>query len=103
VVLALATTAIDRTSGFGLVGQGVTGTATDVQTILRTAATALVSLTSVVLSLTLVAVQLAMAQFSPRIVGALLSDRRGPTAVGLFVGTFAYMPRHRSTTRPRPS
>jgi Predicted membrane protein (DUF2254) len=50
----------------------------------------LVTLTSVVLSLTLVAVQLAMGQFSPRIVRATLHDRRSQLAVGLFIGTFAY-------------
>jgi uncharacterized membrane protein len=49
-----------------------------------------VTLTSVVLSLTLVAVQLAMGQFSPRIVRAILHDRRSQLAVGLFIGTFAY-------------
>ncbi len=42
------------------------------------------------LSLTLVAVQLAMGQFSPRIVRAILHDRRSQLAVGLFIGTFAY-------------
>jgi uncharacterized membrane protein len=68
----------------------VTGTPTDVQTILSTAATALVTLTSVVLSLTLVAVQLAMGQFSPRIVGALLNDRLSQAAIALFAGTFSY-------------
>jgi uncharacterized membrane protein len=61
-----------------------------VQTILTAASTSLVTLTSVVLSLTLVAVQLAMGQFSPRIVRAILHDRRSQLAVGLFIGTFAY-------------
>jgi uncharacterized membrane protein len=49
-----------------------------------------VTLTSVVLSLTLVAVQLAMGQFSPRIVRAILHDRRSQLAIGLFIGTFTY-------------
>jgi uncharacterized membrane protein len=61
-----------------------------VQTILTGASTALVTLTSVVLSLTLVAVQLAMGQFSPRIVRSILQDRRSQLAVGLFIGTLAY-------------
>jgi uncharacterized membrane protein len=90
IALALVTTAVDRSAGYDLVGQSVTGTASDVQTILSTAATGLVTLTSLVLSLTLVAVQLAMGQFSPRIVGALLTDRRSQAAIGLFIGTFAY-------------
>src|SRR4051794_18443866 len=90
VGLGIATTAIDRASGYTLVSQAVTGTPTDVQQILNTTASALVTMTSLVLSLTLVAVQLAMGQFSPRIVRALLTDRRNQAAIGLFVATFAY-------------
>jgi uncharacterized membrane protein len=88
--LALVLLAVDKASGHSLVGKGVTGSAASVQTILTTAATVLVTLTSVVLSLTLVAVQLAMGQFSPRIVRAILHDRRSQFAIGLFIGTWAY-------------
>jgi uncharacterized membrane protein len=88
--LALTVLAIDKAAGHDLVGQSVTGSAASVQTILTAAATALVTLTSVVLSLTLVAVQLAMGQFSPRIVRAILHDRRSQFAVGMFIGTWAY-------------
>jgi uncharacterized membrane protein len=88
--LAVALLSVDRSAGFHIVGTGVTGSAASVQTILTSASTALVTLTSVVLSLTLVAVQLAMGQFSPRIVRAILHDRRSQLAVGLFIGTFAY-------------
>jgi uncharacterized membrane protein len=88
--LAVGLVAVDRASGYHLVSTGVTGSAASVQTILSAAASALVTLTSVVLSLTLVAVQLAMGQFSPRIVRAILHDRRSQFAVGLFIGTFAY-------------
>ncbi len=90
VGLAVALLSVDRSSGFHIVSTGVTGSASSVQTILTAASTALVTLTSVVLSLTLVAVQLAMGQFSPRIVRAILHDRRSQLAVGLFIGTFAY-------------
>jgi uncharacterized membrane protein len=88
--LGVGLLAIDKASGYKLVGPGVTGSAASVQTILTVASTALVTLTSVVLSLTLVAVQLAMGQFSPRIVRAILNDRRSQFAIGLFIGTFAY-------------
>ena len=88
--LAVALLAVDRSAGHHLVSTAVTGSAASVQTILTSSATALVTLTSVVLSLTLVAVQLAMGQFSPRIVRAILQDRRSQLAVGLFIGTFAY-------------
>src|SRR3954462_12350529 len=88
--LALSMLAIDKASGHDLVGQTVTGSAASIQTILTVAATALVTLTSVVLSLTLVAVQLAMGQFSPRIVRAILHDRRSQFTIGMFIGTWAY-------------
>jgi uncharacterized membrane protein len=88
--LAVALIAIDRSSGSDIGSTAVTGSAGSVQTILTVASTSLVTLTSVVLSLTLVAVQLAMGQFSPRIVRAILHDRRSQLAVGLFIGTFAY-------------
>jgi uncharacterized membrane protein len=90
VGLALALIAIDRAAGHHIVGTSVIGTPSGAQSILQTASTALVTLTSVVLSLTLVAVQLAMGQFSPRIVRAILHDRRSQLAIGTFVGTWAY-------------
>ena len=88
--VAVALLAIDKASGYSLVGPGVTGSASSAQSILQVASTALVTLTTIVLSLTLVAVQLAMGQFSPRIVRAILHDRRSQLAIGLFIGTFAY-------------
>src|SRR4051794_5052944 len=68
-LLAVGTLAVDRATGYRLVPQSLTGTPSDAQTILSSFATALVSLTTLVLTVTLVAVQLAMGQFSPRIVG----------------------------------
>ena len=47
-------------------------------------------LTGLVLSLSLVVIQLAMGQFSPRIVRSLLNDRRSQWAIGIFVGTVAF-------------
>ncbi len=74
--LAVALLSVDRSFGFHLVGMGVTGSVSSLQKILTAASTSLVTLNSVVLSLTLVAVQLAMGQFSPRIVRTILHDRR---------------------------
>ncbi|MGY1730036.1 DUF2254 domain-containing protein [Geodermatophilus sp. SYSU D01045] len=87
-LLAVGTLAVDRATGYRLVPQSLTGTPSDAQTILSSFATAMVSLTSLVLTVTLVAVQLAMGQFSPRIVGALLNDRFSQLAIGLFGATF---------------
>ncbi|GAB3308373.1 DUF2254 domain-containing protein [Geodermatophilus aquaeductus] len=88
VLIALGTLWLDRRSGYTLVPQSVTGTPSDAQTTLSVFATATASLTSLVLTVTLVVVQLAMGQFSPRIVGALLSDRSSQLAIGLFGATF---------------
>ncbi|NUR07871.1 MAG: DUF2254 domain-containing protein [Nocardioidaceae bacterium] len=87
-VLAVATLAVDRMTEYRLVPISLTGTPSDAQTILSSFAGALVSLTTLVLTVTLVAVQLAMGQFSPRIVGALLTDRWSQLAIGLFGASF---------------
>src|SRR4026209_1185967 len=84
IALSLVTVGIDRRNENGLLSQSVVGNGADPQAILTTIATAVLTLTSVVLTVTLVAVQLAMGQFSPRIVRALLEDRRNQAAVGRF-------------------
>jgi uncharacterized membrane protein len=90
VVAALGLSQIDRAAGYDLVPQSVVGTASTAQQVLSLLAQAVLNLATVVLSLTLVAVQLAMGQFSPRIVRALQADRRNQAAIGVFLGTFAY-------------
>lgn len=87
-VLAVGALAVDRLTNYQLVPPSLTGTPSDAQTILSSFASALVSLTTLVLTVTLVAVQLAMGQFSPRIVGALLADRWSQLAIGLFGASF---------------
>ena len=73
-----------------MLSQSVVGNGADAQAILTTIATAVVTLTSMVLTVTLVAVQLAMGQFSPRIVRALLDDRGDQLAVAVFGATFSF-------------
>ena len=58
--------------------------------ILETIAVSMVSLAALVLTITMVVVQLAMGQFSPRIVQTFLQDRPSQLAIGLFVATFAH-------------
>src|SRR3954453_8163205 len=87
-LLAIGTLAVDRATDYRLVPQSLIGTPSDAQTLLSSFATAMVSLTTLVLTVTLVAVQLAMGQFSPRIVGALLADRWSQMAIGLFGASF---------------
>jgi uncharacterized membrane protein len=90
IVLSLVTVAIDRRNENGLLSQSIVGNGTDAQSILTTIATAVVTLTSIVLTVTLVAVQLAMGQFSPRIVRTLLGDRGDQFAVSVFGATFTF-------------
>lgn len=90
IVLSLVTVAIDRHNQNGLLPQSIVGNGTDAQSILTTIATAVVTLTSMVLTVTLVAVQLAMGQFSPRIVRALLDDRGDQFAIAIFGATFTF-------------
>jgi uncharacterized membrane protein len=90
IVLSLVTVAIDRRNENGLLSQSIVGNSTDAQSILTTIATAVVTLTSMVLTVTLVAVQLAMGQFSPRIVRALLDDRGDQVAIAIFGATFTF-------------
>ena len=58
--------------------------------ILSTIAASMVSLAALVLTITMVVVQLAMGQFSPRIVQTFLRDKPSQVAVGLFVATFVH-------------
>lgn len=90
VVASLGLSELDKASGYDIVPASLVGTASTAQQVLSLIASAVLNLATVVLSLTLVAVQLAMGQFSPRIVRAIQEDRRNQVAIGLFLGTFAY-------------
>jgi uncharacterized membrane protein len=90
LVLAVVTLEIDRATGYDLIPRGVIGSPTAEQQLLATAATSIFSLSATVITLVLVLVQLAMGQFSPRIVRSLLQDRRNQGAFALFIGTFVY-------------
>lgn len=87
---SFVTVAVDRRCGDRLIPSSITGTPDAVSNILSTIASAMVTLTTLVLTVTTVAVQLAMGQFSPRIVRALLQDRAGQLAYGLFASTFTF-------------
>jgi len=89
LVLAVGTSAIDRANP-GLVSTTFTGTATGAQTVLTTIASSMITLITLVLTVVTVAIELAMGQFSPRIVQALLKDRRNQLSFGLFGGTAVF-------------
>jgi uncharacterized membrane protein len=90
VALSFATIAVDRITDFGLVPASLTGGPDEATSILSTIATAEVTLLALVLTVTMVVVQLAMGQFSPRIVQTFLQDKPSQIAIGLFVATFAH-------------
>jgi len=89
-MLSFATIAVDRANDYQLIPRSLTGDTDAVLGILTTVATSMVSLTALVLTIVLVVVQLAMGQFSPRIVQRLLRDRPSQFAIGLFVATFVH-------------
>jgi uncharacterized membrane protein len=88
--LSAATVAIDHHRRSASLPASVIGNTTDAQEILTTIASSVVPLTTLVLTVTLVAVQLAMGQFSPRIVQALLHDRGDQIAIAVFGATFSF-------------
>jgi uncharacterized membrane protein len=58
--------------------------------ILGAIAASMITLTGLVLTIVLVVVQLAMGQFSPRIVRTILYDRPSQFAIGIFAAAFAH-------------
>jgi uncharacterized membrane protein len=87
VIISFVTMAVDDGT---LIPQSLTGGPDAALMILGSVATSMVTLTGLVLTIVLVVVQLAMGQFSPRIVRAILRDRPSQLAIGVFVATFAH-------------
>jgi uncharacterized membrane protein len=90
VALSFGTIAVDQAYDYNLVPQWLSGGPDAAIEILGTIAASMVSLAALVLTITMVVVQLAMGQFSPRIVQRILQDKPSQLAIGIFVGTFAH-------------
>lgn len=90
VALALVTITIDRRFDYSLIPTSVVGGPEAAIATLSVVAASMVSMAALVLTITMVVVQLAMGQFSPRIVQRLLRDKPSQSAIGLFVATFAF-------------
>ena len=88
--VSFGTIALDRLFDYEAVPHGLAGNPAAATAILSTVAAAMVSLTALVLTITMVVVQLAMGQFSPRIVQRILRDKPSQLAIGLFVATFVH-------------
>jgi uncharacterized membrane protein len=89
-LISFGTIALDRLFDYQAVPTSLAGHPDAAVAILATVATSMVSLTALVLTITMVVVQLAMGQFSPRIVQRILRDRPSQFAIGLFVATFVH-------------
>lgn len=90
LILATGIVSVDRRLSAGLLPEFFVTTVDNARSILSTVAGGTIAAASVVFSLTLIAVQLASSQFSPRVIGGFLSDRFQQVVMGLVVGTFAY-------------
>lgn len=90
LLLNLITTSMDTATDFQLIPISVIGGPDAALGILGAVAASMISLVATVLSITMVVVQLAMGQFSPRIVQTFLQDRPSQHAIGLFVATFVH-------------
>jgi uncharacterized membrane protein len=88
--ISFGTLALDRAFDYEAIPQSLVGRPTSATAILSTIAASMVSLAALVLTITMVVVQLAMGQFSPRIVQRILRDKPSQLAIGLFVATFVH-------------
>lgn len=66
------------------------GTPEGARAIMSTVAGSTITVTGVTFSLTVVALQMASTQFTPRLLGTFLSDRGNQAVLSAFLGTFAY-------------
>ena len=90
LLLSVVTNWIDEAFDHELIPTWLTGDPDTAVAILSTIAASMVSLATLVLTITMVVVQLAMGQFSPRIVQTILQDKPSQIAIGLFIATFAH-------------
>jgi uncharacterized membrane protein len=88
--LSIGTIALDRRFHYQAVPTSITGGPDAAAEILSSIAASMIGLTALVLTITMLVVQLAMGQFSPRIVQRILQDRPSQLAIGLFVATFVH-------------
>lgn len=90
VVCAVVTVAIDRRLDGAPAWLAFNGGPSSAQQILVTVATSMMTFTGLVFTITVVALQLASSQFSPRILRTFLRDRGSQVALGVFISTFMY-------------
>ncbi len=90
LVLSQVTVWVDRQIGQDVLPSWFGSTVESSRSILSAVAGGTITAASIVFSLTLVAVQLAASQFSPRVLRGFLGDRFQQVVMGTVVGTFSY-------------
>ncbi|HEX6422184.1 MAG TPA: DUF2254 domain-containing protein [Acidimicrobiales bacterium] len=90
IVLAAGTLAIDHSERDTISWLGFGGAPETARTILSEIVTAIITLTALVFSITVVALQLASSQYSPRVLRSFLRDRPSQVTLATFLATFAY-------------
>lgn len=90
-VLSLSTTSIDRNvDTSGILPLEIVSDVESARGILSLISSWMLSFIGLAFTMTIVVLQLASGQFSPRVLGTLLRDRYSQYAMGTFIGTFAY-------------
>ncbi len=87
VVFGRGAVAIDHATHAQL---GFSGGVAGARSVPSTIAAAMITFTGLVFSITIVALQLASGQFSPRVMRTFLRDRTGQIALATFVATFSF-------------
>nr|WP_246232347.1 DUF2254 domain-containing protein [Nakamurella aerolata] len=87
--LALLLPLVDR-SWLGDADVLFSGNAESARSLLGTIATAMISVTGLVFSITMVVIQLASSQFTPRLLGSFLGNRIVQVTLGVFTSSFVF-------------
>ncbi len=90
VVVAVLLTQVTTAEGSLLGSLAFSGRAEGAAGILRVIATSVITATTVVFSLTVLTLQLASQQFSPRLLRTFLREGRNQVVLGIFLATFVY-------------
>jgi uncharacterized membrane protein len=91
-LLAVVLVALDQqlAEDPGWLGFAFGGTAEGAQNVLSVIATSMLTFTGLVFSITMLVLQAASSQLSPRVMRTFLRDRGNQVVLGLFVATFVY-------------
>lgn len=90
IVLALTAAAVDRALGADPIPMTLGMSSNAAIWLLSTVAGATITTVGVVFSLTVVSLQLASSQFSPRVMRSFIRDRVSQVVIGMLVSTFVY-------------